>query len=234
VISENLAAKIPDGLTFEQGALIPMSVGTAAAAMFGSMKIPYPDEQKSSGGFLVWGAAGGVGSSAVQLARAAGFEVFATASPHNVEFLKKLGASEVFDYKDVNVADNIIAAAKAKGVTIGHAFDTVSLGSTPGTCAKIVSATGGGKLAMTLDWPQDAKKPENVEVLRAGVFTVMTSNKPLGTWVYHKYLPKALADGSYVPAPGILSIEGGIGGIQKALDTQKAGVSGKKVVVPIA
>ncbi|TAQ89425.1 hypothetical protein B7494_g2244 [Chlorociboria aeruginascens] len=47
---------------------------------------------------LIWGGSGSVGVNVIQLAVAAGYEVIATASPANFDYLKELGASEVLDY----------------------------------------------------------------------------------------------------------------------------------------
>jgi NADPH:quinone reductase-like Zn-dependent oxidoreductase len=48
---------------------------------------------------LIHGAAGGVGSAAVQIAKAAGARVIGTASPNNHDFLRALGVDEVIDYR---------------------------------------------------------------------------------------------------------------------------------------
>ena len=48
---------------------------------------------------LIHGAAGGVGSAAVQLAKAAGARVIGTASANNHEFLKSMGVDQVIDYR---------------------------------------------------------------------------------------------------------------------------------------
>src|SRR5579871_1703503 len=54
---------------------------------------------------LIHGAAGGIGSLAVQFAKSKGAYVIGTASQHNFDFLKQLGADEVIDYNDRNFAD---------------------------------------------------------------------------------------------------------------------------------
>jgi NADPH:quinone reductase-like Zn-dependent oxidoreductase len=54
---------------------------------------------KSGERLLVQGAAGGVGIFAVQLARLRGAYVIATASKHNLDFVRNLGADEVLDYR---------------------------------------------------------------------------------------------------------------------------------------
>jgi NADPH:quinone reductase-like Zn-dependent oxidoreductase len=57
--------------------------------------------------FLVWAGSTGVGMYAIKLASLLGYRVVTTASPHNFELVKSLGASAVFDYKDPNVSTKI-------------------------------------------------------------------------------------------------------------------------------
>ena len=80
------AIPLPDGLSFEQGAAIPVNYATAWAALhgYGSLR---PGER-----VLIHAAAGGVGISALQLAKAAGAEVHGTASPGKHARLAELGA----------------------------------------------------------------------------------------------------------------------------------------------
>ena len=54
---------------------------------------------------LIHGAAGGVGSAAVQIAKAAGARVIGTASPNNHEFLRSLGVDQVIDYRSQKFED---------------------------------------------------------------------------------------------------------------------------------
>ena len=56
---------------------------------------------------LIHGGAGGVGSAAVQIARARGAHVIATASPRNHEFLRSLGANEVIDYNNTRFEEAV-------------------------------------------------------------------------------------------------------------------------------
>lgn len=59
---------------------------------------------------VVWGGSTSVGSNAVQLAVAAGYEVVTTASPRNFDHVRALGASAVFDYNSSTVVQDIIGA----------------------------------------------------------------------------------------------------------------------------
>lgn len=92
VIPVNSLARKPRAMTFEQAAGMPIAAETAYRALY------------EAGGLqrgqtvLIHGAAGGVGSAAVQIARAGGARVIGTASANNLEFLKSIGAERVIDY----------------------------------------------------------------------------------------------------------------------------------------
>ncbi len=94
----DLAPK-PRSLDYVQAAGIPLVGLTAWQALF--------DHAGLSAGqsILIHGAAGGVGSMAVQLARWAGAHVIGTASAHNRDFLRELGANEIIDYTSTRFED---------------------------------------------------------------------------------------------------------------------------------
>ena len=87
----DLAPK-PRSLNFEQAAAVPLAGLTAWQALFDHAQI------EKGARVLIHGAAGGVGTYAVQLAKWKGAEVIATASAEDRNFLGELGASEVIDY----------------------------------------------------------------------------------------------------------------------------------------
>jgi len=96
-----IAAPKPTKMSFEEAAGIPVVGETAWRAI-----VTVADVQKGQR-VLVHGGAGGVGSSAVQIAKARGAYVIATASPRNHDFLRKLGADEVIDYNTVRFEDKV-------------------------------------------------------------------------------------------------------------------------------
>ncbi|KAL2012852.1 hypothetical protein VTN00DRAFT_377 [Thermoascus crustaceus] len=63
---------------------------------------------------LVWGGSSSVGSNAIQLAVAVGYEVISTASPKNFLYAKKLGASQVLDYHSEMIVDELVEAFKGQ------------------------------------------------------------------------------------------------------------------------
>jgi NADPH:quinone reductase-like Zn-dependent oxidoreductase len=93
VIPVDGLARKPKSMTFEQAAGVPIAGETAYRALHESGGI------RSSDVVLIHGGAGGVGSAAVQIAKAAGAHVIATASANNLEFLKRIGADQAIDYQ---------------------------------------------------------------------------------------------------------------------------------------
>lgn len=89
---EERLAPMPGNLSFEQAAAVPVSAVTALRGLRDA------GELKSGQKVLIIGAAGGVGSFAVQIARALGAEVTGVCSTSKVEFVRSLGAAAVIDY----------------------------------------------------------------------------------------------------------------------------------------
>jgi NADPH:quinone reductase-like Zn-dependent oxidoreductase len=91
-VTEKEASPKPNSLTFVEAAAVPLVAETAWQALI--------DTAKLSAGqtVLIHGGSGGVGSFAIQIAKARGAKVFATASTPNQELLKQLGADVALDY----------------------------------------------------------------------------------------------------------------------------------------
>ena len=92
LVTEREAAPKPKSLTYVEAAAVPIAGMTAWQALV--------DTAKLSAGqtVLIHGGSGGVGSFAIQIAKARGAKVIATASTANQEFLKQLGADVAIDY----------------------------------------------------------------------------------------------------------------------------------------
>jgi NADPH:quinone reductase-like Zn-dependent oxidoreductase len=113
VIPVNTLARKPRSMTFEEAAGMPIAAETAYRALHEAGKLARGQT------VLIHGAAGGVGSAAVQIAKAAGARVIGTASPNHHEFLRSLGVDQVIDYrsqrfeelvKDVDLVLNTVDA----------------------------------------------------------------------------------------------------------------------------
>jgi alcohol dehydrogenase len=93
LVSEKQLIRIPDGVTFEQAASLPVAYGTAHRMMFENGHV------KAGEKVLVLGASGGVGTCCVMLAKMAGCEVVvASSSGEKLERLAGIGADWGIDY----------------------------------------------------------------------------------------------------------------------------------------
>jgi len=143
VTPTNIVVLKPDILSHEEAASIPLAGGTAWEAILLRMNVRLTET------VLIHAGAGGVGSMAVQIAKAAGARVIATCRKENDAFVKTLGAWATIDYR----AGDFVQAVKelTGGIGVDAAFDTVG-GDTlsrsldalkaGGRAASIVSSTG--------------------------------------------------------------------------------------------
>jgi NADPH:quinone reductase-like Zn-dependent oxidoreductase len=97
---ENALVLKPANITFEQAASVPLAGNTALQGLRDKGQIQ-PGQK-----VLINGASGGVGSFAVQIAKALGAEVTGVCSTQKVEMVRSLGADHVIDYKRENVTQN--------------------------------------------------------------------------------------------------------------------------------
>lgn len=115
VVPAAIVAKKPKNLSFEESAAIPLAGGSAWEALVRRLQVRIGET------VLIHGGAGGVGSFAVQFAKVAGARVLATASAHNLKFLKELGADVAIDYNSEDVTK--VALEETDGIGVDAAFD---------------------------------------------------------------------------------------------------------------
>ncbi|MDQ3605711.1 MAG: SDR family NAD(P)-dependent oxidoreductase, partial [Gemmatimonadota bacterium] len=108
-----LVAPKPAGLTMAEAAALPSAFLTAHYGLHHLARVQAGDK------VLIHAGAGGVGMAAIQIARQAGAEVFATAgSPAKRAFLASLGVRHVFDSRSLDFADEVLRATGGSGVDV--------------------------------------------------------------------------------------------------------------------
>ncbi len=261
VVLERMTCPIPDTMPFADAAVLPLAVSTAACGLFQTdqlgLRLPSVDAEPTGQTVLVWGGSTSVGSNAIQLAVAAGYEVITTASPRNFDYVTSLGAAQVFDYHSPSVVPDIIAAFAGRTLAGAIAFGTTSAES----CVQIVDSCQGNKFVSMASPPvsfaalgdENRGRFELPRLMRRLISSTVSlqvrsrshrvgtkfifgstlKNNDVSTAIYRDFLPSALAEGRYAAVPHPKVVGNGLEHLQHALDVQRRGVSAAKVVVTL-
>ncbi|MEP1151228.1 MAG: NADP-dependent oxidoreductase [Balneola sp.] len=108
-LPESYLAKRPQKITMEESGGIPLVGLTAYQAIFDA------GQMKEGQTLLILGASGGVGTMAIQLAKAKGIKVIGVASKANHDYMKELGADATIDYNDNHVGE-AVAGIEPNGI----------------------------------------------------------------------------------------------------------------------
>ncbi|PYI03126.1 GroES-like protein [Aspergillus sclerotiicarbonarius CBS 121057] len=237
VLLENMTSTLPAALPYEQAAVIPLAFSTAIAGLFQQdylgLQTPSLTPIPTGKTLLIWGGATSVGSNAIQLAVAAGYEVIATSSPHNFDYVRRLGATAVFDYKQPTIRDDLREAFRGKTCAGALAIAGVvpqTRNEAAEACLHVVAESEGDKF-VALSMPAPPTVPDGVAC--KFIFASTVKDNEVSHRLYGEYLPAALAHGSFVAAPEPEVVGTGLEAIQGALDTLKQGVSAKKLVMTL-
>lgn len=117
VADASIVAKKPTNISHVEAASVPVAGGTAWAALIDRAKISVGET------VLIHGGAGGVGTYAVQIAKAAGAYVYTTCGSYDFDLVKSIGADCVIDYRNQNFIDIIMQETGSEGVDV--TFTTV-------------------------------------------------------------------------------------------------------------
>jgi NADPH:quinone reductase-like Zn-dependent oxidoreductase len=258
VALQHLASPIPESMSFDDAAVLPLGLSTAASALFQNdqLGLRHPSAAPSPVGetLLVWGGSTSVGSNAIQLAVAAGYDVISTASPKNHDYVKSLGARLVFDYRSATVVQDVASALR--GRTLAGAI-AVGTGSAKPTARIVAAVPGRKRVAMTSPpvsfegLPGRRLSPRLISTMSRLVASTSAlqvrcllrgirakfiwgsslMNNEVGPMIYEHFLPAALASGQIISAPRARVVGVGLEHVQTALDALRAGVSAEKLVV---
>lgn len=230
IVLDHMAAPIPDDIAFADAVVIPLGLGTAASGLYGRTQLALapPSHSRSARDevVLVWGGSASVGCNAIQLAVASGYRCVATASHHNAELLKELGASEVIDYSSPTVVEDVIRAVRGEPL----AGTMHATGETNDCFAVVERCRGSRRVAATLPPPKE--RPAGITATQ--ISGTSLKDDEIGPIIYQDFLPRALATRTVVPAPPAKVVGHGLESLQFALEALKAGVSAAKVVVTLS
>lgn len=228
------AAKVPDSMNFNEAAILPMAVETVMAGWYSiGMPTKYTVSPADKKAMLVWGGSSSVGSAAVQIAREMGYTVFATASEKHHQYIRSLGASHVFDYKDADVVSKIIQAAKDDGVALDTAYDAAGALQQILDILKAASPSGSGKVASAIPLKDDRPTADGIEVKFVMAPADKGEREKWAAWVFGEWLEQKLENKNFVPSPRLEVFPGGLEAMNDGLDRLKAGVSATKLVIEI-
>jgi NADPH:quinone reductase len=130
-----MALPVPDALDYVHAAAIPEVFVTAHEAMLHLGRL------RAGESVLIHAAAGGVGSAAVQLARATGATVYATAEASKLAQVQQLGADCVIDYRTQDYARVVAEHTSKRGVDV-----VIDFIGAPNFARNIASLANGGRL----------------------------------------------------------------------------------------
>ncbi|KAH7049289.1 zinc-binding oxidoreductase CipB [Macrophomina phaseolina] len=228
---ELLVCPIPDDLSFERAVVLPLAITTASSALYSpeNLGLPFPTLGclPNKKVVLVWGGSSCCGSAAVQLATASGFTVLATASKHNLAYVRSLGAKMVFDYHDPHVVTALTDVVDRE--TLAGVFDAISTAESIEKWSKVLECAGGGRVAMTIPPPDEL--PKCIKATPVELLRMEQREQHICDAVWRNFVPAALVSGHLKAKPEPIVINGGLEMIQEGLCRLRQGVSAAKVVV---
>lgn len=237
VLTQHMVTPLPDELSFEQAAVLPLGTSTAASGMFQqdqlALTLPTNDPVDRAETVLVWGGSTSVGSNAIQLAHNAGYRVIATASPRNFDYVRSLGAAAAIDYHSRTAVRDVIDAIGdsplAGTIAIGNGSLAPTLSITQNVPGRRRIATASPALVTRIELLRRRRKGVRVTSIWGGSL----KDNEVGPGVYVDFLPTALATGTYRAAPDAVIVGTGLDQIPEALEQLRKGVSAKKLVVTV-
>jgi D-arabinose 1-dehydrogenase-like Zn-dependent alcohol dehydrogenase len=236
VLMDHMMSPIPDSMSFEQAAVLPLQLSTAAVGLFEQkglgLSLPKRDPVDRGETVLVWGGSTGVGSNAIQLARNAGYRVVSTASARNFDYLRSLGAAAVVDRNSRTAIDELVSAIGGSSLAGSLAVGARSLPKVMRVAARVP-----GSKRVSSVFPEFPTRlmglgaPKGVRV--SGIWGGSLKDNEIGPAIYVDFLPAALASNAYRSAPPEEVVGHGLEAIPAGLELLRKGVSAKKLVVSI-
>ncbi|KAJ6555718.1 chaperonin 10-like protein [Mycena sp. CBHHK59/15] len=225
---------IPNHLSFEGAATLPVAAMTAAVGLFHQIGLDLPapwTTQSAPLPLVVYGAATAVGAYAIQFARLANIHPIIGVAGRGIPFAESLidksKGDAIVDYRAgddavVQGVKDALAAAGQEG--IAYAFDAVS---EQGSIENILGALARpGRVTSVLPPERFARTqpfeyPEGVTGSFTSAGAVHIDAKEFG-FVYFRYMARMIFEGRFKPHPHEV-VPGGLAGVRQALQDLKAG-----------
>ncbi|KAI0371635.1 GroES-like protein [Pilatotrama ljubarskyi] len=227
---------VPEGtLTHEQASTLGCAFWTAVQGLYYRLGLVEPPEKTTKEEWIyVHGGSSAVGQFVVQLATLSGYKVVSTASPHNHDLVKSLGAVAVFDYREPDVVNKIKAVA---GDNIQLGYDTISVKESQELSAAVIAPSGGRVIHIQSVKPEattrtdvDRKSTLIYSALGRAYWETPDPADRAHMVKFLKKVPALVKQGAIKPLP-IKFWEGGIDAITDGLQYLREGkVSGEKIV----
>ncbi|KAH7884283.1 chaperonin 10-like protein [Phlebopus sp. FC_14] len=231
----DFAAKIPDNLSFDQAATVPLGVGTAAIGLYGranGIGLVAPWKHGGQGKYrgmpiMIFGGSGSVGNYVIQLAKMSGFSpIITTAALKHANYLKSIGATHVVDRYLPFLALKQ-AVGRITSAPINVIYDTVSIRETQETAWRLLGPQG--RLVLTSPSVIDRQPDDRREIVLTNGNPHTEDNWETGRQLWMN-LGRWLETGDLVPNH-VDTIPGGLKGIGAALERFENGqVDGVKMV----
>ncbi|EKM58621.1 uncharacterized protein PHACADRAFT_117701 [Phanerochaete carnosa HHB-10118-sp] len=252
-IKADFVAKVPDNISLDEASTIPLVLATAALGLYDSKRSPHgglgltPPWEKGGRGkyadepIVINAGSTSVGQFLIQFAKISGFSpIITTASRHNEEYLKSLGATHIIDRTiPLSSLPSAVHAITEKPIVYGA--DAISTAETQNAMCDVVAP--GGDLLIVTHKRIAKEKLEGGEKHIAWVFADVQypSARPCGLALYANMT--GLLERGEIKVGHIIRqalstqpnrikiVSSGLAGIPGALDTLKSGVSALKLVV---
>lgn len=222
---------IPNKISFEEAATIPLAAMTAAVGLFARLGLPEPwtggaedgKREKPYGPLIIYGAASAVGAYAIQLAKRAGIGpllcVAGKGAPFVEKFLDKSAGDAIIDYRQGD--DAVVEGLKkaAGGAKLLYAYDAVTEHNSFNNLSKVLDK--GSKMTVVLPLGDNTAIPDYIETTRTMVGDAYGPHTDFGL-AWYQLLGKGLVEGWFKPHPHEV-IPNGLEGVQTGLKNLQNG-----------
>lgn len=233
--------RLPDKITFEEGATIPLTAMTAALGLYRDLRLPNlwttDEDRPETGPLVIYGAGAAVGAFAVQLARKSGIHpiicVAGQSKDHVETLIDQSRGDVVVDYRAGSDATISSIRKALDGKPLLHAFDAVADHGSDKIIGALLEAeksrvtmvnpkdrtripkTPGVPFTLDFALPPLEGMPEGVEAFWTAVGSVHGSYKEFG-FIFFRWLAYALENGLLKHHPYEV-IPGGLDGLENGL-----------------